>query len=149
MAVVNLLKSYENNARRSGSVAVGTFKPAETTTNFGVATNGVVAVGDIVQFAKLPEDVVITDAYIVCKVPSNQATAQLKVKVGGADIVAPVAVGNQGDKVLGSLIGKIYRSTVSTLEVEVSVAAISSGEFDIVVHYNQLDKITGEYTKTA
>lgn len=147
MAVVNLLGAYENNAKRSGSICVGTINPAEVTTTFGVAANGTLAIGDVVQIAKLPENVVITDAYIVCKVASAQNTAQFEVKAGGQSIVAATAVGNQADKVLGTLADKMYFASSPSVEVEVSVAAISSGEFDVVVHYVQLDKINGEYTR--
>lgn len=147
MAVVNLLGAYENNAKRSGSICVGTINPAEVTTTHGVAANGTLAIGDVVQLAKLPADVVITDAYIVCKVASAQVTAQLEVKAGGQSVIAATAVGNQADKVLGTLAGKLYFPSSPSLEVEVSVAEISSGEFEVVVHYVQLDKINGEYTR--
>lgn len=148
MAVANLLTAYENNAKRSGCVAVGTINPAEITTQHGIAANGTLAIGDVVQLAKLPENIVITDAYFVCKVASAQDTAQFEVKAGGRSLVAATAVGNQADKVLGTLADKQYFASSPSLEVEVSVATISSGEFDVVVHYVQLDKINGEYTRT-
>jgi hypothetical protein len=101
--------------------------------------------------ANLPQDAVITDAYVVVDAVSNAATAAtvaLGTAEGGAQIMAAADV-KAAVGVVGSLVGKLKTGTGMPVYMTLvyTGATTNYGSFTVVVEYCEVRKTSGEYTQ--
>lgn len=146
MAKVDLTRAYYNNSKSYYSVSVGTFKPAELKVADGVAADGTLAIDDEVTLFKLPAGVIVTRSYILVRSAAAETTAKLQVKIGGAGQGTATAVGNTAGAVIANSANALYTGTGAVVTCAVSVAALKSGEFNVVVEYVEADRQNGEFT---
>lgn len=151
MANVNVMRFGVNNQKKVKSVSVAKVIPAlMTTSGNGVVTDGTIANGDVVELFNLPENCVVTDAYFVVNRVSAENTAQITLKCGTDTIMDATAVGSAGNVVLGSLKGKVFTDTGKMVTATISIADLKSGEFSIVVAYDEIERNAfGDFTPTS
>lgn len=99
--------------------------------------------------ANLPPDTVITDAYVHVITASDAATsaaATLGTTDGGSEIATGVDLKTTGDQ--GTFAGQSLTTTGKELWLNITVtgAATTVGEYLVVVEYLEYTKKTGEYT---
>lgn len=100
--------------------------------------------------ANLPQDAVITDAYVVVDGVSNAATAAtvaLGTAEGGAQIMAAADI-KAAVGVVGSLVGKLKTGTGMPVYMTLvyTGATTNYGSFTVVIEYAEFRKTSGEYT---
>lgn len=101
--------------------------------------------------ANLPQDAVITDAYVVVDGVSNAATAAtvaLGTAEGGAQIMAAADI-KAAVGVVGSLVGKLKTGTGMPVYMTLvyTGATTNYGSFTVVIEYCEFRKTSGEYTQ--
>ncbi len=146
MANVNLKNAGKHDRKVSRSASAANINPAVLTTADGVATAGTLATGDVVTLFTLPENADVTNAYIYVVKATTGGTQTLKISVGSTDIVAAVAVGTSAGVFKGGSVTKANSGTGSDVTVTTGIAALTDGEFRVVVEYVEYSKVTGELT---
>ena len=146
MANVNVKTYGKNNQKKGVSVSTATIKPAELTTSQGVASAGTLATGDVVSVFNLPGNCAVTNAFIVVKTGATGGTQTMKITVGSTDVIAAVAVGTAANAIKGGTVTKVATGTGAAVSVTTGVAALTDGEFEVVVEYVEFGRTVGEYT---
>lgn len=147
-ATIDLLNANVNNVKKVRSVSCAVIEPAVmTAAKHGVAAEGTIAVGDVVQLFNLPKDCVIVDAYIVVEEAATEATATLEIKSGTDSLIKAIAAGSTAGAVIGIFNGKKVTGTGAMVTCTVGTAALKSGKFSVVVAYDEITRnANGDFT---
>lgn len=149
MANIDLRTYDENRLKKSVSLSTATVKPADVGAMYGNPNPGQLKQNDVITLFELPARSVVTNVFVVVKTKATATTATLKIDIGSVNLMAATAVGSTSGAVIGSLAGAakgIYFPTGGQVKATVGVADLTDGDFDVVVHYFEVGKATGELT---
>ena len=96
------------------------------------------------KVANLPENCVVTEAFVVVTKGGTGGVVDVGTTEGGAELIADAVVTAAG--VVGALVGKVVTGTGKS--VYINLAAAPTARFSIVIQYLELGTKTGSYTLT-
>lgn len=149
MATIDIRTYGENRLKKSISLSTASIVPAKIGESYGNANAGTVKSGDILNLFELPSRSVVTSVFVLVKTKATNTTATLKLDVGTTNLMAATAVGSVSGAVVGSMAGTakgIYLPTGGIVAATVGVADLTDGDFEVVVEYYEVGKLTGELT---
>lgn len=125
MATINKTRLAGANAKATHSSNTVTLKPADFAG---------VAVGDTMQLFTIPENSMITSAWIVVKSASQASvTAGIGITANGTELGASRALSSVA--VVGATLGTMLDSGTGKVVYFTPSAIPTQGEFDVIVNY--------------
>lgn len=149
MANIDIKTYGENRLKKSVSLSTASIVPANIGETYGNANPGTVKNGDILHLFTLPSRAVVTSAFVIVKTKATASTATIKLDVDTTNIMTATAVGSASGAVIGGLAGTakgIYVPTGGVVKATVGTADLTDGDFEVVVEYYEISKLTGELT---
>lgn len=149
MATIDIRTFGENRLKKSISLSTASIVPAKIGESYGNANAGTVKSGDVLNLFVLPPRSVVTSVFVLVKTKATNATATFKIDVGKTELMGAIAGGSASGVTVGSMAGTakgIYVPTGGTVTATIGVADLTDGDFEVVVEYYEVGKLTGELT---
>lgn len=146
MAAIDLNKFAKNNQKKNVSIATGKIYPALVGPMYGAATAGQIEANDVITLFNIPADCVITDCYLLVRsvATGNGQQATVEVKADAVTVMDAVATG-AAVGVVGALKAKTFLKAGATITAKVAAQALTDGQFEVVVEFQELDRTNGDY----